>query len=94
MAGDAMKVETFAAGARAKGHSVRIDRKNRCATTSDTVSDGYRIDTYVHFDENRDITHSYTIKVARHYCEYDKGDYAGGMALIPLRDLRWEAYAK
>ena len=85
-----MKIETFAANVRRKGHSVQIDRKNRCATVGDKISDGYRIDVFVHFDENRDITYSYKNETIR----YDGSDYAGGMAEIGLRDLRWLKYNK
>lgn len=89
-----MKVETFAANARAKGHSVRIDRKNRCAMVSDNVSDGYRVDVYVHFDEDRNIIFSYKNTTCRYDSENDESGYAGGMALIALRDLRWAKFNK
>ncbi len=87
-----MKIETFATNARAKGHSVQIDRKNRCATVTDSISDGYRVDVYVHFDENRDITWSYKNTIVRYSSENDDSGYAGGMALIALRDLRWNTF--
>jgi len=77
-----VKIETFIRNARKAGHSVQVDRKKRCASVTHKYSDNYRLDVFVHFDENRDITHSYKYTVLR--------DDSSVPPILP--DLSWQKF--